>query len=122
MRSKWLALASGAFRDRRTQTSRLASEAWRTSLCQECVELRLGVPGVCHGEAGMRAGKRYKCLIIKPLAPATTVWKSARRQFDFCPWPPFSSDTYADHRVAQSGDASIPFSFWGGAWDPNGIS
>jgi hypothetical protein len=41
-------------------------------LCQECVELRLGVPGLCLGEAGVGAGKRCKWLIIKPLEPATT--------------------------------------------------
>ena len=42
-------------------------------MCQECDELRLGVPGVCLGEAGDGAGKRCKWLIIKPLEPATTV-------------------------------------------------
>jgi predicted ABC-type ATPase len=29
-------------------------------LCQECDELRLGVPGMCHGGLGERAGKRCK--------------------------------------------------------------
>jgi len=42
-------------------------------LCQECVELRLRVPGMCLGVAGERAGKRYKWLIIKPLERPTTV-------------------------------------------------
>ena len=36
-------------------------------MCHECVELRLGVPGMCHGEAGFGVGKRYKWLIDKPL-------------------------------------------------------
>jgi hypothetical protein len=39
-------------------------------VCQECDELRLGVPGLCLGEAGVGAGKRCKWLIIKPLEPA----------------------------------------------------
>jgi hypothetical protein len=29
-------------------------------MCQECDQLRLGVPGLCHGGPGERAGKRYK--------------------------------------------------------------
>jgi len=41
-------------------------------MCRECDELRLGVPGLCHGEAGDGAGKRCKWLIIKPLEPAIT--------------------------------------------------
>ena len=36
-------------------------------------QLSLAVPGLCLGEAGVGAGKRCKCLIIKPLEPATTV-------------------------------------------------
>jgi len=36
---------------------------------QECVELKLGVPGMCHGVAGFRAGKRCKWLTDKPLEP-----------------------------------------------------
>jgi hypothetical protein len=38
---------------------------------QECVEVRLGVPGMCHGEAGFGVGKRYKWLIVRPLEPPT---------------------------------------------------
>jgi hypothetical protein len=34
-----------------------------TPLCQECDELRLGVPWLCLGVAGVRAGKRCKWLI-----------------------------------------------------------
>jgi len=41
-------------------------------LCQECDELRLGVPGLCLGETGVGVGKRCKWLIIKPLKWATT--------------------------------------------------
>ena len=36
-------------------------------MCQECAELRLGVPGLCLGVAGVGAGKRCKWLIVKPL-------------------------------------------------------
>jgi len=36
-------------------------------VCQECDELRLGVPGLCLGEAGVGAGKRCKWLINKLL-------------------------------------------------------
>ena len=38
-------------------------------MCQECVEFRLGVPGLCRGEPGIGAGKRCKWLIHKPLEP-----------------------------------------------------
>ena len=31
-----------------------------TPLCRECDELRLGVSGLCLGEAGVGAGKRRK--------------------------------------------------------------
>jgi len=44
----------------------------RVLVCRECDELRLGVPGLCLGEAGLGAGKRCKRLILKPLEPATT--------------------------------------------------
>ena len=30
------------------------------AVCQECVELRLGVPGMCRGQAGLGLGKRCK--------------------------------------------------------------
>jgi len=30
------------------------------AMCQECVELRLGVPGLCVGVPGIGAGKRCK--------------------------------------------------------------
>ena len=42
-------------------------------MCQECVELRFGVPGLCLGETGIRAGKRYKWLIHKPVEPPVSV-------------------------------------------------
>jgi hypothetical protein len=41
-------------------------------LCQECDQLRLGVPGLCLGEAGVGAGKRCKWLIMKALERPTT--------------------------------------------------
>ena len=36
-------------------------------LCRECAALRLGVPGMCQGYAGLRLGKRCKWLIYKPM-------------------------------------------------------
>jgi hypothetical protein len=35
--------------------------------CQECDELRFGVPGLCRGALGKELGKRCKCLINGPL-------------------------------------------------------
>ena len=32
----------------------------KAAVCQECVELRLGVPGMCQGQAGLGLGKRCK--------------------------------------------------------------
>jgi uncharacterized protein YodC (DUF2158 family) len=57
----------------------------RKALCQECVELRLGVPGMCLTEAAIGAGKRCKWLIHKPIEPALTVRKSACRWFNSTP-------------------------------------
>jgi hypothetical protein len=53
-------------------------------VCQECAELRLGVPGMCLGVAGERAGKRCKWLIIKPLERAT-LRKDLVRKVDWRP-------------------------------------
>ena len=50
-----------------TLQGKLLLAALREALCQECDELRLGVPGLCLGEAGVGAGKRCKWLINKPL-------------------------------------------------------
>ena len=36
---------------------------------QECVDLRLGVPQSCRGEAGIGGGKRCKWWIHNPLEP-----------------------------------------------------
>ncbi len=51
---------------------RLRQDQGSRPVCQECDELRLGVPGLCLGEAGVGVGKRCKWLIIKPLEPART--------------------------------------------------
>jgi hypothetical protein len=41
-------------------------------LCQECDELRSGVPGLCPGMPGLQCGKRCKRLILKdPIHPKT---------------------------------------------------
>ncbi len=37
------------------------------TVCQECVELRLGVAGMCRDVTGLRLGKRCKRLIYKPI-------------------------------------------------------
>jgi len=55
-------------------------------VCQECAQLSLGVPGLCLGEAGVGAGKRCKCLIIKPLEPATNGLKIRVSVVRFRPW------------------------------------
>ena len=38
------------------------------TVCQECAALRLGVPGMCQGQAGLGLGKRCKSLINKPMS------------------------------------------------------
>ena len=42
--------------------ARSRDRQWRgfARMCRECDELRLGVPGLCLGEAGVGAGKRCK--------------------------------------------------------------
>jgi hypothetical protein len=38
-------------------------------VCQECVDLRFGVPGLCLGVPGKGSARRCKWLIYKPLEP-----------------------------------------------------
>jgi hypothetical protein len=49
--------------------SAIAARMEHACLRQECVELGLGVPGMCLGEAGFGVGKRCKWLIDKLLEP-----------------------------------------------------